>query len=180
MANRLIPLISVLALAIVGSCKKAPEKPTDTASSAETQAPPYDGRFHSHFGSSIACPVDWTSADKGETWTLKSPDHQATISIWTFPVQGSGALENFQNTMTHSIEKEGSWKTSDWTPVQIGGTPGTKRTFDPQEGSTQLPCRAYLLRTGNYYSAILLRVSDDAISSNGEFYEGLVQSFHGP
>jgi hypothetical protein len=181
MANRLIPLTCVLlALTLVASCKKAPEKAADTSPQNVSETPPFDGRFHSHFGSSIACPADWKSSDVGETWTLKSPDHQATISIWTFPVQGSGSMQDFQNTMTNSITKEGTWKSSEWTAMDMDGTPGMKRTFDTQEGNPQLPCRAYLLQTGSFYSAILLRVSDDAMSSNGDFYEGLIHSFHGP
>jgi hypothetical protein len=181
MANRLISLTCVLlTVAIVISCKKAPEKATDPAPQASNDAQQPDGRFHSHFGSTIACPADWKATDNGETWTLKSPDHNATISIWTFPVQGSGTMQDFQNTMTNSITKEGTWKSSEWTSMDIGGTPGMKRTFDPQEGNPQLPCRAYLLQTGNFYSAILLRVSDEAMTSNGEFYEGLIRSFHGP
>lgn len=180
MANRLIPLICLITLFAVISCKKTPEKPPETAASTSTGAQPQDGRFHSHFGSSIACPADWKSTDSGDTWTLKSPDHQATISIWTLPAKGDETLQDFQNTMTDSISKEGAWKSSDWMPMQIGGAAGVKRTFDPQEGNSQLPCRAYLLRTGNNYTAILLRVSDDAMASNGDSYESIVQSFHGP
>lgn len=180
MANRLISLTCVLVVAILASCKKVPDKPADSAMPSSADVQPQDGRFHSHFGSSIACPAEWKSSDVGETWTLKSPDHQATISIWTFPVQGSGAMQDFQNTMTNSITKEGAWKSSEWTAMDMDGTPGMKRTFDPQEGNPQLPCRAYLLQTGSFYSAILLRVSDDAMSSNADFYEGLIHSFHGP
>jgi hypothetical protein len=179
MANRLTWLICIFVSALAVSCKKAPDKAAEPAV-PQAVAQPYDGRFHSHFGSSIACPADWKSTDKADTWTLKSPDHLATISIWTLPAQNGETLADFQNTMANSITKEGSWKTSQWTPMQILGTPGMKRTFDPEEGNEQLPCRAYLLRTGTYYSAILLRVSDEAMSSNGDFYEGLVQSFHGP
>lgn len=180
MANPLIPLTCVLVLSFVVSCKKVPEKPADSTPQPSAQAQPQDGRFHSHFGSSIACPAEWKSTDNGDTWTLKSPDHQATISIWTFPAKGDETLADFQKTMTDSIDKEGAWKSSEWMPMQIGGAAGVKRTFDPQEGNAQLPCRAYLLRTGNYYTAILLRVSDDAMASNGDSYESIVQSFHGP
>lgn len=180
MTNRLIPVACLIALLFISSCKKAPDKAAETTASTSANTPPQDGRLHSHFGSSIACPPDWNSTDKGDTWTLKSPDHQATISIWTLPAKGQETLTDFEKTMTDSINKEGAWKSSDWTDVQISGTPGVKRTFDPQEGNPQLPCRAYLLRTGAYYTAILLRASDDAMSSNGETYEGIVQSFHGP
>lgn len=180
MTHWIILLACVISLFIVTSCKKAPEKPSETTASTSTEAPPHDGRLHSHFGSSIACPADWKSSDSGDTWTLKSPDHQATISIWTLPAKGDETLADFQKTMTDSINKEGAWKSSDWMPMQIGGTAGVKRTFDPQEGSAQLPCRAYLLRTGNYYTAILLRASDDAMASNGDSYESIIQSFHGP
>ena len=180
MVNRLIPLICIVVLATTCSCKKAPEKAPDAPVLATSDVEPHDGVFHNHFGSAIACPADWKATDSGETWTLKSPDHQATISVWTFPMQGSGSMTDFQNTMTNSITKEGAWKSSQWTPMEIGGTPGMKRTFDPQDGNPQLPCRAYLLQAGSFYSAILLRVSDEAMSSHDEFYEGLIKSFHGP
>jgi hypothetical protein len=139
----------------------------------------FDG-FRSHLGSTITCPSDWISTDKGDTWTLKSPDHHATITIWTFTVQGSGTMQEFQNTMASSITKEGAWKNSDWVSMDIGGTKGVKRVFEPESDDSQLPCRAYLLQTGEFYSAILLRASDDAMALNGDFYESLVKSFHGP
>lgn len=179
MINRLIFAGCFVALLTATSCKKTPEKPAETTASTSTEAPPQDGRLHSHFGSSIACPPDWKSTDRGDTWTLQSPDHQATISIWTLPAKGDETLQDFQKTMSDSINKEGAWKSSDWMPVQIGGVAGVKRTFDPQEGNSQLPCRAYLLRTGPYYTAILVRASDDAMSANGDSYENIVQSFHG-
>ena len=180
MSNRIIFLTCVIASFTVTACKKTREKPAETSASTSTQALPQDGRLHSHFGSSIACPADWKSTDSGDTWTLKSPDHQATISIWTLPAKGDETLQDFQKTMTDSINKEGTWKSSEWMPMQIGGAAGVKRTFDPQEGDSQLPCRAYLLRTGKYYTAILLRASDDTMASNGDAYENIVQSFHGP
>lgn len=180
MTNRIILLACSIAIFTLSSCKKTPDKPAESIASTSTETPRQDGRLHSHFGSSIACPADWKSTDSGDTWTLKSPDHQATVSIWTLPAKGEETLQDFQKTMTDSINKEGAWKSSEWMPMQIGGTAGVKRTFDPQEGNSQLPCRAYLLRTGNYYTAILLRASDDAMASNGDAYENIVQSFHGP
>jgi hypothetical protein len=180
MANRLIPLNCILVLAVAVSCKKPSAKPAESPPSGSAVIQGHFDGFRSHLGSTIVCPSDWNSTDKGDTWTLKSPDHHATISIWTFTVQGSGTMQEFQNTMGSSITKDGAWKNSDWAPIEIGGASGMKRVFEPEEGNSQLPCRAYLLRTGDFYSAILLRASDEAMTLNGDFYEGMIKSFHGP
>jgi hypothetical protein len=183
MANRLILLICIVAIGTVFSCKKASEKTAQSASAAPNGGPVMEGHFdgfRSHLGSTIVCPSDWTSTDKGDTWTLKSPDHHAIITVWTFTVQGSGTMQEFQNTMASSITKEGTWKDSEWTAINIGGTAAVKRVFEPQDAESQLPCRAYLLQTGDFYSAILLRASDEAMTLNGDFYESIVKSFHGP
>jgi hypothetical protein len=134
----------------------------------------------SHLGNSFVAPSQWTTTDKGDTFSLESPDGRAVIHAIMFAAEGSGPLQAFRETIASGLLPSGAtaWKASDWTPIKLGGRDAQKRELVPVPESKQ-GWRLYVMDAGRFYHAIILNASADAMALNGGFYEDIVRTFDG-
>ena len=137
-------------------------------------------KFTSHLGNSFVAPSLWTTTDKGDTFSLKSPDGQAIIYAIMYTSEGSGSLEEFGETMASGLLPDGArgWKPSKWTTVRIGEHDAQKRDLVPVPKSHQ-QWRLYVVDAGEFYHAVILNASEVAMTLNGGFYENIVRTFDG-
>ena len=134
----------------------------------------------SHLGNSFVAPSQWTVTDKGDTFSLETPDGQAFIHAIIFRSEGSGSLQEFRETMTSSLlpKTATGWKPSDWTTIKLGDHDAQKRDLIPVPESDQ-QWRLYVVDGGKFYHAVILNASNTAMGLNGGFYENIVRSFEG-
>ena len=137
-------------------------------------------KFTSHLGNSFVAPSKWTASDKGDTFSLKSPDGLAIIHAIMFTAEGSGSLEEFSETMTSGLLPDGvpAWKQSRWTTIKLGEQQARKRDLIPATASDQ-QWRLYVVDAGKFYHAIILNASNGAMLINSELYESTVRTFNG-
>jgi len=136
--------------------------------------------LRSHLGSTIVCPSRWTQEDNGDTWKITSEDGQATITIWVFRVAATGTMDQFKSMMVDSIMREKKWKKlTEWTGVQIGDDPAWKVRLGSGDDAASESWGVFVLRTGEYYHAIVLATSPTVLRFNGGFYEDVIRSFRG-
>jgi hypothetical protein len=134
----------------------------------------------SHLGNSFVIPSKWAVEDKGDTYSIRSPDGRAVIYAIMFSADGSGSMDHFRQTMTSGLLPKGvsAWEPSEWTEVKIGEDMAHKRSLAPVPASNQ-EWRLYALSTGKFYYAVVLTATPDAMFLNGAFYEEIVLSFRG-
>jgi hypothetical protein len=134
----------------------------------------------SHLGNSFVAPSQWTTTDKGDTFSLKCPDGQAFIHAIVYTSEGSGTLQQFRETMTSGLlpKTATAWKPSDWTSIKFGESDAQKRDLTPVPESDQA-WRIYVMDGGRFYHVIVLNASSTAMALNGGFYENVVRSFDG-
>ena len=133
--------------------------------------------FRSRIGNSIVLPSQWTAEDKGDTFILTSPDSYATINIFSFTVEGSGTIADFRELMVAQVP--GEWKESEWEEVDFDGVPGQKRRLTSVDENAEAAWCVYVLQTGQFYHALILRSWEAMMVLNGGFYEECIRSFKG-
>ena len=133
----------------------------------------------SHLGNSFVVPSLFTTTDKGDTFSLKSPDGQAIIHAIIFTAEGSGTFEEFQAMLASDLVPEKTWKPSQWTPFKLGdGHDAQKRDFVPV-GESDQQWRLYAVDGDKFYHAILLNASSPMMTLQGGFYDNIIRSFEG-
>lgn len=98
----------------------------------------------------------------------------------TFTVEGSGSIEDFQETMVNGVlpKEHSGWKPSDWSTVMLGETTALRRHIVPiQPGEHEW--RIYIIKSGGLYHAIVLNATSTVMALNGDFYESIVLTFQG-
>ena len=136
--------------------------------------------FTSHLGNSFVAPSIFTQTDKGDTFTLKSPDGQALIYTIMFTAEGSGTLTEFGELMASSLLPKGAtkWHDSKWTAIKFAETVANKKELIPIPESHQ-QWRVYIVDGGKFYHAVILNASNIAMTLNGDFYEKIDCTFKG-
>lgn len=86
-------------------------------------------KFTSHLGNSFVAPSQWTATDKGDTFSLKSPDGHAVITTTVYTSEGSGSLDEFREMMTTGLLPDGAsrWQDSKWTTIKLGDVEAHRR-----------------------------------------------------
>lgn len=137
-------------------------------------------KFTSHLGNSFVAPSQWTATDKGDTFSLKSPDGHAVITTTVYTSEGSGSLDEFREMMTTGLLPDGAsrWQDSKWTTIKLGDVEAHRRELIAiPDSDTQW--RLYVVDGGKYYHAIFLHASKITMALNGEVYETIVMTFEG-
>jgi hypothetical protein len=167
--------IAITCLALCLTLSACDRKQKESAVQQDTYV-----KFTSHLGNSFVAPSQWTTTDKGDTFSLKSPDGKAIIHAIMFTAEGSGPLNEFRETMASGLlPKEATgWKASNWTTIKLGEVDAGKRELIPVPESHQ-QWRLYVMDGGKFYHAIVLNASADAMTLNGGFYENIVRTFNG-
>lgn len=135
-------------------------------------------KFTSHLGNSFVAPSMWTADDKGDTYSLKSPDQQAIIHAIMFTEKGSGTIDEFKDMLTSGLLPKGAtgWLQSEWSPIKLANADAMKRDLVPiPEGNQQW--RLYVVHADRFYYAIILNASTPMMQLNGPFYESIVRTF---
>ncbi len=169
---RLLLITCLAVCATMGGCDRAKK---ESAVGTDTYV-----KVTSHLGNSFVTPSQWTTTDKGDTFSLTSPDGQAIIHAIMFTAQGSGSIKEFRQTMASGLlpKEATAWKASDWTSIKLGERDAEKRDLIPVPESHQ-QWRLYVLDNGRFYYAIVLNASNTAMTLNGGFYENIVRTFNG-
>lgn len=128
----------------------------------------------------VRCTLQWTATDKGDTFSLKSPDGHAVITTTVYTSEGSGSLDEFREIMTAGLLPDGAsrWQDSKWTTIKLGDVDAhTRELIAIPDSDTQW--RLYVVDGGKYYHAIFLHASKITMALNGEVYESIVITFEG-
>lgn len=174
--NRLTILILVIAL---GCSSPKDASDTNVQMSGDRPAIKKDTfiEFESEIGNTIVCLSQWSFEDKGDVFSLTSPDEQAIINVLTFTVEGSDSQEQFQDRIVKGLS--GDWRESEWKEIAIGDVVARKRHLDPLDEKSESAYRVYVLRCGELYHAILVNASPMIMTLNGDFYESVIKTFKG-
>ena len=177
--TRSLTIMCLVICATIGACDRKKKETTVQKNESAVQQDTYV-KFTSHLDNSFVAPSQWTSTDKGDTFSLKSPDGAAIIHAIMYTSEGSGTLKEFGETMASGLLPKGAtaWKASDWTTIKLGDRDAQKRDLIPIPESHQ-QWRLYVMDGGKFYHAIILNALNDAMTLNGGFYENIVRTFNG-
>jgi len=133
--------------------------------------------FRSRLGHAIVLPKQFQAEDQGDTWLLTAPDGSGRITIVSFTVAGTGTTDEFREMLEKTIEKDGPFKESPWTPVRLANVDANTRAFFPVDGNKPWAFLLYVIRSGDYYHAIVVRASPTALALNRGFYGDRIVTF---
>jgi hypothetical protein len=173
--TRSIIILCLTACAALVACDREKDEKKESAVQTDTYV-----EFKSHLGNSFVAPSLFTATDKGDTFSLKSPDGRAIIHAIMYTAEGSGSINEFRETMASGLLPDGAtaWKASDWTPIKFREHEAQKRDLIAVPESNQ-QWRLYVVDGGKFYHAIILNASNETMTLNGDFYENIIRSFHG-
>lgn len=169
----------MIAMLLIG-CSSNADTDTEDAMTADNESVVNQDtfvEFKSQLGNTIVYPSQWTPKDKGDAFSLASPDGQAVINALTFTAEGTGTLAEFQDMMVSQIDGDGA--IPKWTDIDIGGITAQKRQLDSRDEDAESSWRVYVLQNGECYHAIFLNASTLVMDLNGGFYENVIRSFKG-
>lgn len=137
--------------------------------------------FTSRIGNSMTAPADWITEDQGAVWSLRVPNNQAALTIFTYTAEGSGSLDDLKALMvTHKLTpSDAGWQKTRCYRLTASQGEMTVDELAPTTGDAAQKYRLYLLHAGLMYHAIILHTSESILELNGDFYDSVVQTFVG-